>query len=314
MVTLHQLRCFLTAYEHGSLTAAAAELGHAQPSVSEQVRILERSLGTRLFERVGRGLVPTGAGHELRPHAERALAAVEDALGAVRAVNQLETGTVRFGVFGTARIYLASTVVLALLARHPGVRVELVGQNSAEVQEELRRGRMEAAVIALPVADPNLEVHILLRDELLYVSAHPDRLQQPVTGARLAQAPLVLAEASWGVRDVTRLQIAMSVEAAGHTLEPRVEVEDTETTLDIAESGEADTIVAHGALHLLGDRVSERLGWVPLQPRLYDRFAVVHRRGAVLSPATRVMVELVATRLKEVRAAATAAGRRRMPA
>lgn len=313
MVTVHQLRCFLAAYEHGSLTAAAAELGHAQPSVSEQVRLLERSLGARLFERVGRGLVPTGAAHELRPHAERALAAIADARGAVRAVTELETGTVRFGVFGTARIYLASSVVLALLARHPGVRVELVGQNSAEVQEELRRGRMEAAVIALPVADPTLEVHPIHRDELMYVSAHAERLQGPVTSARLARAPLVLAEASWGIRDTTRAQIAMAVEAAGHTLQTRVEVEDLETTLDIAASGEADTITAHGALHLLGDRVSPALGWVPLQPRMFDRFAVVHRRGAVLSPATRVMVELVTERLKEVGSAARAAGRGRLP-
>ena len=130
MTTLHQLRCFLMAYEQGSLTAAAAELGHAQPSVSEQVRVLERSLGARLFERVGRGLVPTEAAHELVPHARQALAAVEAGRGAVRSVSELETGTVRFGVFGTARIYLATQVVLSLLQKHPGVRVELIGQNS----------------------------------------------------------------------------------------------------------------------------------------------------------------------------------------
>ena len=53
MATVHQFRVFLAAYELGSLTAAAARLGYAQPSVSEQVRLLERSLGARLFERVG---------------------------------------------------------------------------------------------------------------------------------------------------------------------------------------------------------------------------------------------------------------------
>jgi hypothetical protein len=48
---------------------------------------------------------------------------------------------------------------------------------------------MEAAVIALPVADPTLEVHPIHRDELMYVSAHAGRLQSPVTSARLARAP-----------------------------------------------------------------------------------------------------------------------------
>ena len=71
MLSLHQLRCFLATYEHGSLTAAAEELGYAQPSVSEQVRLLERSVGSPLLRRVGRGVVPTTVAETLRPHAER---------------------------------------------------------------------------------------------------------------------------------------------------------------------------------------------------------------------------------------------------
>jgi hypothetical protein len=172
---------------------------------------------------------------------------------------------------------------------------------------------MEAAVIALPVADPSFAVHPVLKDELVYVSAHPERLRRPVSGARLAQAPLVLAEASWGVRDVTRAQIALAAEAEGHALQARVEVEDTETTIEVAASGEADTIVALGALHLLGERVPRRLGWVPLRPRLHDSFAIVHRQGAVLSPATRVMTEIVAERLRQVGASARRAGNHRLP-
>ena len=76
MLSPHQLSCFLATYEHGSLTAAAEELGYAQPSISEQIRGLERSLGVQLFRRVGRGVVPTTVADTLRPHAERVLAAV----------------------------------------------------------------------------------------------------------------------------------------------------------------------------------------------------------------------------------------------
>src|SRR5687767_11659056 len=101
MLSLHQLRCFLTVYEHGSLTAAAEELGYAQPSVSEQVRALEKSVGTQLFTRVGRGMVPTAAAEQMRPHAEQAVGAAEEARRAAQEVTALETGTVRFGMFGT---------------------------------------------------------------------------------------------------------------------------------------------------------------------------------------------------------------------
>ena len=70
MASLHQLQLFLTTYAAGSLTAAADAVGLAQPSVSEQIRLLERSVGAPLFHRVGRGVVPTEAAEALRPHAE----------------------------------------------------------------------------------------------------------------------------------------------------------------------------------------------------------------------------------------------------
>jgi DNA-binding transcriptional LysR family regulator len=313
LTTLHQLRCFLAAYESGSLTAAAARLGHAQPSVSEQVRLLERSLGASLFQRVGRGLIPTEAAHELRPHAEQALGAVAAGQQAVRSVNELEAGTIRFGVFGASRIYLAGAVVLEVLRRHPGVRVELVGRHTTDVLDQLRRGRLEAALVSLPVDDPSLEVHPLIRDELVYVSAHGERLAQPVTGPRLGDAPLALPWASWAEIDTTRSQLATMVEATGRTLQARVEVEDVETAIEVAESGEADTVLALGMIHLLADRVSPRLGWVPLRPKLFDRFAIVHRTGAVLSPATALMVEVVSDRMHAVALGADRLGRVRLP-
>src|SRR5690606_6226106 len=133
MLSLHQLRCFLTVYEFGSLTAAAEELGHAQPSTSGQIRALENTLGIELFARIGRGVTPTAAADALRPHAERTLEAAAEARRAVMAVSAIETGTIRFGMFGTARLYAGAQLIADVLQRHPGVRVELVGQNSSDV-------------------------------------------------------------------------------------------------------------------------------------------------------------------------------------
>jgi DNA-binding transcriptional LysR family regulator len=314
MTTLHQLRCFVAAYESGSLTGAARTLGYSQPSVSEQVRLLERGLGVRLFRRVGRGLVATEAARALLPHAEQALAAVAQARTAATAVAELASGTIRFGVFGTSRLYLGSELAVDVLQRHPGVRVELVGQNSAEVQTELRSGRMEAAVIAIPVAEGGLEVHPVMRDELVYVSADPERCARPVTPARLAAGPLVLSEASWGNRDSTRAQLLRAVQGVGGALQPRVEVEDVETALEVAASGLADCVTARGVLHRLGDRLSPALGWVSLRPRLFDEFAVVHRRGTALSPAAALMVELATSRLQALDAVLRSQPRARLSA
>lgn len=299
MVSLHQLRCFLATLELGSFTAAAAELGYAQPSVSEQVRLLEQQVNAPLFRRAGRGLVPTEAAWALRPHAAAALASVEEGVRAVGSVREMLTGTVRFGVFKTVHHYMGSELVVDVLSRHPQVRIEFIGQNSAENLEALRRGTLEAAIVSRPRDVQGLAVTNVMREELVYVSTDPERLRAPVSAAALATASLVLPDVTWREEDSTRQLLAQAVQAAGYSLaKPRVEVEAVETALEVAAHGLADTICWKGVLLRLADRLPERLGWVSLDPPLYEAYAIAHRPVAELSPATRMVVELAAARMR----------------
>jgi DNA-binding transcriptional LysR family regulator len=299
--SLHQLRCFLTTYEHGSLTAAAAELGYAQPSVSEQVRSLEKSVGAPLFRRVGRGVVPTTVADTLRPHAERTLAAADESWRAVRSAMALETGTIRFGMFGTARLYAGAGLVADVLRQYPGVRVELIGQNSNEVQDELRRGRLEAAMIAVPtVSSEAMSVTPVARDELVYISADPERLTSPVTARRLAEASLVMPETTWRADDSTRMILRQMLHETGLDPHTRIEVEDVETAVELVGLGLADSVVPRGAAEQLLPRLAPRAGLTTLRPRQFDTLAIVHRAGATLSPAARLMIELATRRIQSI--------------
>ncbi|MDT9595393.1 LysR family transcriptional regulator [Nocardioides zeae] len=301
MLSLHQLRCFLATYEHGSLTSAAAELGYAQPSVSEQIRALEKSLDVQLFRRVGRGVVPTTIADELRPHAERTLAAADDARRAVASARSFDTGTIRFGMFGTARLYAGAGLVADVLARYPGVRVELIGQNSTDVHEELRRGRLEAAMIAVPaVTSEGMTVTPVAKDELVYISADPERLTAPVTASRLAQATLVMPETTWRAVDSTRIVLRQMLHETGRNPTTRIEVEDVETAVELVGMGLADSVIPRGAADSLLPRLAPHAGSVPLRPRQYDVIAVVHRAEATLSPAAELMIELATARIQQI--------------
>lgn len=309
MLSLHQLRCFLAAYEFGSLTAAAEELGYAQPSISEQIRTLERSLGVTLFTRVGRGVVPTTAGEQLREHAERTLAAAEDARRAVQQVTAIETGTVRFGMFGIARLYAGAQLIADMLERYPGVRVELVGQNSAEVQEDLRRGRMEAAMIVVAnVRSEGMQVTPVARDELVYISADPERLEHPVTPKRLADAELVMSETTFRADDSVRINLRRMLHETGRNPQTRIEVEDLEMAVELVGMGLADSVIPRGAAEVLLPRFAPNSGMVSLRPRTYETFAVVHRAGASLSPATREMIRLATRRIQTIAEPVSLAG------
>jgi DNA-binding transcriptional LysR family regulator len=301
MLSLHQLRCFLATYELGSLTAAAEHLGYSQPSVSEQIRNLERSVGGELFVRVGRGVVPTPVAEEMRPHAERTLAAADATERAAMSVSALETGTIRFGMFGTSRLYASADLVAEVLARHPNVRVELIGQNSADVMDDLRRGRIEAAMIAVPqVSSEGMQVIPVARDELVYVSADHERLTSPVNAERLVRASLVMSETTWRAMDPTRIVLRRMLHETGLNPQTRVEVEDIETAVELVGRGVADSVLPKGALLQLLPRLAPEAGWVSLRPKQYDTIAVVHRAGATLSPAARLMIELATERIRSL--------------
>ncbi len=294
-MNLQQLRYFLAAAEHGSFTAAARSLYIAQPSLSEQVRQLEGELGVDLFARVGRGIALTEAGRAFRPEAERVLAGVEQARDAVRDVRELRGGTLSFGMFGTASGYLIADLVGDFRKRYPDVRLRLVGQNSSLVADAVRAGRLEAALVVLPVDDDGLELRPVHREELVVVSRSPERLGEAMTIERLAELPLVLYDAEYGWADPMRRQLAERAQLAGTTLTPAIEVEDLEAAIQLAARGIGDTVVARAVLGTV--RGTRSLHAVSFAEPLWETFSFIARRDAPVSPATRAFIELVERRL-----------------
>lgn len=295
-MTLQQLTYFLAAAEHGSFSAAAESLFMAQPSLSDQVRRLEAELGVPLFSRAGRRLVLTEAGRLLRPHAERTLAAAQEAVESVREVRDLTGGTVTFGTFGSAHHYLLGGLVQDFRTRHPNVRVRVLGQNSVEVADQVRDGRLEAALVVLPIDDTGLDVRPTMREELLYVSADPERAREPMTVEKLAAAPLILYDARWGTDDPTRRQLRERAQRAGVKLEPQIEVEYLTAALELCARGLGDTVSPNSVVISRG--YGKRLAGVPFDPPLYDTFAFITRRNAHLSPATRTFMALAEKRVR----------------
>jgi DNA-binding transcriptional LysR family regulator len=296
-LTLQQLTYFLAAADRGSFSAAAQALNMAQPSLSEQVRRLEAELGVALFARVGRGLELTEAGRLLRPRAERTLAAAREAAESVREVRDLAGGTVAFGTFGGAHHYLLGGLVQDFRARHPRVRVRVVGQNSVEVADAVREGHLEAGLVALPIDDHGLALQPAFREEFLYVSADPDRVREPIRVERLADASLILYDARWAAGDPTRRTLRERAQAAGVTLEPDIEVEYMTAALDLAARGLGDTVAPRFVLSL---RFARRLHGVPFDPPLDHGFAFITRRDAHLSPATREFIALAERRVEHL--------------
>jgi DNA-binding transcriptional LysR family regulator len=290
-MTLQQLTYFLAAAQHGSFTAAADVLRLARPSVSEQIAHLEAELGVALFVRAGRRLELTDAGRLLRPEAERTLAAAGDAADVVRRARTLAGGTASLGMFSTAEHLLLPGLVEDFAQRHPEVAIRIVGQNSSELADAVRAGRLEAGLVALPIDDEGLEVGpAVAQFEVVYASARSRTPNRPVTIEQLGRAALVLPEARWGEEDPTRRQLAERAQHAGVTIRPRIEVQHAYASLELVARGLGDTLITRALVDGLG--YGDRVTCVALDPPLREAFAFISRRNARLSPATRALMAL----------------------
>jgi DNA-binding transcriptional LysR family regulator len=288
------MRCVCAAVELGSFTAAAEALRVSQPAVAEQIRKLEQALGTDLFVRAGRGVVPTEAGRAFAEHAARGLRAVEDAAGSVA----LRSGTVTLGVFGEPSAWRMDEVVAAFVRRHPDVSVRLVGRNSSVVVERIRSGDLEAGVVLLPIDDEQVDVRPIVRDEVLYVSADPERTRRPATIERLAATPLVFYDAESADDDPIRRQLAERAQALGVRLRPKVEVEMKDIALRLVAAGIGDTYLPSAFTH--APYYPAGLTTASFRPALYDTFAIVTREGARLSAGVRELVGDVEAHMRAV--------------
>jgi DNA-binding transcriptional LysR family regulator len=298
LLSLQQIRCFCAALELGSFTAAGEAMRVSQPAVAEQIRKLEQALGTDLFVRAGRGVVATDAGRAFAQHAARSLRAVEEAADSVGELTALRSGTVAVGVFGEPSAWRLDQLAAAFLRRHPNVSVRLVGHNSSAIAERVRRGELEAGVVLLPIDDDKLDVRPIVRDEVLYVSAQPERTRQPATVEHLAATPLVFYDAESADHDPIRRQLAERAQALGVRLQAKVDVELKDIALRLVAAGIGDTYLPSAYTH--APYYPEGLSTASFSPALYDTFAIITRPGARLSAGVRELLEDLEAHMRAV--------------
>ena len=166
--------------------------------------------------------------------------------------------------------------------------VRLLSRNSSAIAERVRRGELEAGLVLLPIDDRRLDVRPLVRDELLYVSADPERTRRPATIGQLASAPLIFYDAESADTDPIRRLLAERAQAHGVRLRPRVEVEMAELALAMVARGLGDTYLPVSYTH--APYYPAGLTTAPFEPTLFNTFAIVTRPAARLSPGTRELL------------------------
>ena len=173
---VRDLQVFLSVAKHLNYTRAAEEVNLSQPSVSVRMRQLERDLGTKLFEQLGKKIALTEAGILLVPSAGRVLAAMDDARNAIDELQGLERGSLRIGASTTPGMYLIPTTIAHFKRLYPKVEVHLIVKDTRQIEEGVIRNEFDFGFVGGHLSGDEVDVLPWMIDELVLIAPLGHRL------------------------------------------------------------------------------------------------------------------------------------------
>ena len=285
------VQAFIAIVDHGSFQRAANELQITQPAISRRMRILERHLGVKLFERTTRPAVLSAAGNRLLPQAKRLMNELSNVL-----VDILESGKARRGAVCIASVPSAGVQFLPRIFRmysdaFPDNEITVLELSSAAVVDALLRCEAELG-ISVAQAHPDLTSTRLLTDQfvLLCRDDHALANEKTLTWKQLAKYPLTLA----GETNTNRKVITQALGNSKVKRQRLYEVQGISTALGSVAEGVAVAIAPRLALQK--DAYPRLRAVALIDPIISRPLVLLTRKGAHLSPPARALYELMRRR------------------
>jgi DNA-binding transcriptional LysR family regulator len=290
-MTFRQLETFLAVARAKNFTRAGEALHVSQSTLSQHVLELERELGVRLFDRLGRAVTLTEAGRLLEEQATRIAAAVAGARRTIDELKGLERGSLVIGASTTPGIYVLPSVIGAFRRRYPGIDVSLRIGNSRVIEERIRADEADLGVVGghiLGAKEQCLAAGLL--DELLLIvpPRHPWTKRREVTPRELTDVPVLMREQG----SATRLVTERALRQAGVKVTLAMELDHVEAIKQAVIAGLGVAFVSTYAVR--GEIATRRLYGVRLKGlRVRRHFHVIHNEARSLTSSARAFVALL---------------------
>ena len=202
-MNLRDLRYLVALAEHKHFGRAAEACFVSQPTLSTQIKKIEDELGITLVERTPRRVLLTEAGMEIAQRAREVLNEVEQIRAIARRTRDPESGTVRMGIFPTLGPYLLPHVVPSLREQFPRLELLLTEEKTGTLLRLLREGKLDVAIMALPLHDDSLHAEFLFEEPFVLAvpGQHALAARARISTADLNQMDLLLLEEGHCLRD-----------------------------------------------------------------------------------------------------------------
>jgi LysR family hydrogen peroxide-inducible transcriptional activator len=203
-MTLQELRYLVALADQGHFTHAAEVCHVGQPTFSTQIKKLEDRLGVVLFDRSQRRVTLTALGEKIVSRARAALQEIDKIRELATNAQNPMSGVLRLGAIPTIGPYLLPSLLAAIHTRYPELRLLLREDLTARLLEQLRSGRIDAALMALPLRSQGLEAQALFTEPFVLAlpAGHPLTAKKEVRENDLTDHRILLLEEGHCLRDL----------------------------------------------------------------------------------------------------------------
>jgi DNA-binding transcriptional LysR family regulator len=285
---LNQLWVFYHVAKHRSFSQAADALFLSQPSVSNQVKLLEAACGLKLFERFGRTIELTNTGEVLYSYAERIFSLAQEAESVIEEIKGMKAGGIKISASNTLAAYYLPDIIDLFRKKHPRVEIQMDVGYTQNVVESILTFKSDLGMIGQSVTHPNIVVTPLWEEELVLIVPpdHPFARSRTIGISQLQDQPFIMSEKGSGVRSITEEILS------GKGPSPRV-------VMELGENEAIKRAVASGlGITIISATVAKReleaglLRAVRLSgARIMRQFSIIHHRDKYLSQLIRAFMD-----------------------
>jgi LysR family cyn operon transcriptional activator len=291
---LRHIRYLLAVVEHRNFTRAAEALHVSQPTLSQQIRQLEETLGVQLLDRSGRIVRATDAGEAYLEYARRALRELEAGQRAIHDVRQLTRGTLRLAMTPSFTSYLVGPLIAAFNAGYPGITLQIIEMPLDRIEAALAADEVDLGIAFSHVRSSEITCQPLFVEKLSVVvgldhplARRPAPANAPITAHELEQQALALLSADFA----TRTYVDAYLQQQGISPKIIIEANTINAIVEIVRRGGVATILPNAIT-----RENQALQEIQMTPALPHRtVALLRRKDSYRSAASLAFAELAAT-------------------
>ncbi len=212
---IHQLKVFTSVFKNKSFSKASEELNLTQPTVSDHIKTLEEELDCRLFDRLGRMIIPTKEAEALYTHALEIIEKANVTKDIIGRFKKELTGELVIGASTIPGTYLMPSLIATFNRKHPSVSFQIFISDSKDIGEKVLKHKLLLGVVGTRFTNGDLNYLPFIEDDLIVVSSPLLIKQDSMKLKDLIEFPMILREEGSG----TRRELEKILETKGVTLE-----------------------------------------------------------------------------------------------